>query len=109
MGVTDRSGLLLLAAIGDLAIAGLLAVIATLLLRRFMTRLAERHRDVARRLVEPADGRGRRLYAYLSTRESRQLNDPRAHALAFGAYVCAWIAMLLLMLAALTLLAALML
>jgi hypothetical protein len=103
----DRTGLLLLAALGDLALAAVLAVVATLLLRRFMTRLAERHPQVAKHLIEPAEGRGRRLYGYLKARESRLLHDPRAHGLAFSAYVCAWIALFLLILAAATLVATL--
>lgn len=107
MAEADRTGLLLLAALGDLAVAAALAVVATLLLRRFMLRLTERHPQVARQLIEPATGRGQRLYEYLKGRESRRLHDPRAHSLAFGAYVCAWIALFLLVLAALTLAAAL--
>lgn len=103
----DRTGLLLLAALGDLALAAALAVVAALLLRRFMLRLAERHPQVARQLIEPVEGRSQRLYQYLKGRESRRLHDPRAHSLAFGAYVCTWIALFLLALAALTLAAAL--
>lgn len=102
----DPTRLLLVAAIADMIIAAGLAVCAAFLLRRFMTRLVEHHRDVARELMEPAEGRGHRLYVYLKARESRRLNDPRAHALAFGAYVCVWVALLMLVLAVLSLIAA---
>ena len=102
----DYSRLLLFAALGDVVLAALLALTAALLLRRFMGQLVERHRAVALRLIEPAEGRAHRLYAYLKGRESRLLNDPRAHALAFGAYVCAWCVLFLLALAPLTLIAA---
>ena len=107
MESADRTGLLLLAAIGDLAIAAVLAVIATLLLRAFMTRLAERHPLTARELIEPEAGRGKRLYGYLKARRSRELHDPRAHALAFSAYLCAWLALGLIILAGMSLLASL--
>lgn len=105
METLDRTGLLLLAAIGDLAIAALLAVVATVLLGRFMSRLAERHSRVARELIEPAAGRGQRLYAYLKARRWRELHDPRAHALAFSAYLCAWLALSLVALSGLSLIA----
>ena len=99
---TDYSRLLLFAALGDVVLAALLALTAALLLRRFMGQLVERHRAVALRLIEPAEGRAHRLYTYLKGRESRLLNDPRAHALAF-----AWCVLFLLALAPLTLIAAL--
>ena len=105
----DYTRLLLFAALGDVVLALLLAFAAALLLRRFMARLVERHRDVALRLIEPAEGRIQRLHAYLKGRESRQLNDPQAHAFAFGAYVCVWCVLILLALAPLTLVAALLL
>ena len=105
MESADRTGLLLLAAIGDLAIAAALAVVATLLLRNFMSRLAERHPRTARELIEPEAGRGKRLYEYLKARRSRELHDPRAHALAFSAYLCAWFALALIILAGLSLIA----
>lgn len=104
---TDYTRILLLAALGNVVLAAVLAMTAAMLLRRFMGRLVERHRAVALQLIEPAEGRAHRLYAYLKARESRQLNDPRAHALAFGAYVCAWCVFFLLVLAPLTLVAAL--
>ncbi len=103
----DYSKLLLLTVLGNLALAALLAMTAALLLRRFMSRLVERHRAVALRLIEPAEGRIQRLYDYLKTRESRNLNDARAHALAFAAYVCVWCVLFLLALAPLALIAAL--
>lgn len=102
----DYTKFLLLAALGDVVIAFALAVIASQLLRRFLRRLLERHRDVARQLMEPEDGRIQRLHAYLRARESRHLNDPRAHAMAFGAYVCVLLALFLIVLAVLSLLAA---
>lgn len=102
----DTSQILLFAALVDVVLAVALAVSAAYLLRRFMARLVERHRDVARNLMEPAEGRGHRLYAYLKARESRKLNDSRAHAFAFGAYVCVWMALFVLVLAALSLIAA---
>lgn len=105
----DPTRALLLAALGDIVLAVVLALTAALLLRRFMARLVERHRDVALRLIEPPEGRIQRLHAYLKGRESRHLNDPRAHALAFAAYVCAWCVLFLLALAPLTLVAALLL
>lgn len=101
----DRQDLLLFAALGDLAIAALLAVVATLLLRRFMSRLADRHPKVALALIEPVAGRGQRLYAYLKARKSRELDDPRAHALAFAAYLCALLALVMIMLALASLIA----
>jgi K+-transporting ATPase A subunit len=103
----DHTRLLLLTALGDIVLALVLAIVAALLLRRFMARLVERHRTVALRLIEPPEGRMQRLHAYLKARESRQLNDPKAHALAFGAYVCVWFVMILLVLAPITAIAAL--
>ena len=102
----DTSRLLLYAAMADLVIAVALAVLAAYLLRRFISRLVECHLEVARELTEPAEGRVYRLYAYLKARESRSLNDPRAHAFAFGAYLCVWLALFVLVLAALSLIAA---
>ncbi len=102
----DHTRLLLFAPLGDMVIAFALAVIASQLLRRFIRRLLERHRDVALHLMEPEEGRVQRLHAYLRARESRRLNDPTAHAFAFGAYICAWMALILIALAALSLLAA---
>ncbi len=107
MAGLDRSQLLLFAALGDLVFAAIFAMAAALLLRRFLARLAERHPKVALHLIEPVAGRAQRLHAYLKARESRHLNDPRTHALAFGAYVCAWCVLFLLLLAPPTLLAAL--
>ena len=99
MGDGDNSGLLLRAALGDLAVAAILAVAAALLLRRFLARLVERHPKVAKMLIEPDAGRGQRLYLYLKARRSRELNDPRAHALAFTAYLCAVLTLILIALA----------
>ncbi|MBI2399356.1 MAG: hypothetical protein HYV17_16340 [Xanthomonadales bacterium] len=107
MPATDPSPLLLRVALGDLVLALLLAVTASLLLRAFLLRLVERHRKVAMQLLEPVQGRGLRLYAYLKSRASRHLNDPRAHALAFSAYLCVIFAALLAGLSVLTLAAAL--
>lgn len=103
----DYTRTLLLAALGDVVLAVILAVIAAVLLRRFMARLVERHREVAVRLIGSPEGRMQRLHAYLKARESRQLNDPKAHALAFGAYVCVWCVLVLLVLAPVTLIVAL--
>lgn len=105
MASVDRSDLLLLAALGDLAMAVLLAVLAALLLRRFMLRLADRHRAVALALIEPVAGRSQRLYEYLKARRSRELHDPRAHALAFSAYLCALFSLILIALAFVSLVA----
>ena len=105
--MSDPTRLLLFAALGDVLLAAVLAFIASILLRRFMARLLERHRDTARHLIDPPEGRMQRLHAYLRARESRHLNDSRAHALAFGAYVCVWCVLILLVLAPLTLVAAL--
>lgn len=105
MASVDRSGLLLWAALGDLAMAVVLAVIAAILLRRFMSRLADRHRAVALALIEPVAGRGQRLYEYLKDRRSRELHDPRAHALAFSAYLCALLSLFLIALAFISLVA----
>jgi hypothetical protein len=103
----DYTRPLLLAALGDVVLALVLAVVAAMLLRRFMARLVERHREVALYLIEPPEGRMQRLHAYLKARESRKLNDPKAHALAFGAYVCVWCVMILLVLAPITVIVAL--
>jgi len=107
MDSPDYTRLLLFAVLGDLVLAAMLAMTAAMLLRRFMGRLVERHRAVALQLIEPAEGRIQRLYVYLKARKSRHLNDPPAHALAFGAYVCVWCVLVLLALAPLTLIAAL--
>ncbi len=105
--MNDPSRMLLWVALGDVALAVVLAVIASILLRRFMGRLVEHHRDVALRLIDPPEGRLQRLHAYLKANESRQLNDPKAHAFAYAAYVCVWCVLILLVLAPLTLIAAL--
>jgi len=105
MNATNHWNLLGIVAIGDVVIAAILIVAAAALLRSFLRRLVERHPHTARELFEPAQGLGLRLYEYLKARRSRELNDPRAHALAFSAYVCVLLGLLLVGLAVLTLIA----
>lgn len=105
--MADRSGALWWAAVGDLAVALLLALITAYLLRRFLMRLAERHKAVAQQLLAPGSDRADRLYQFIKARESRRLKDPFAHALAYSAWVCGWSAAFLLFLAGATVVAAL--